>query len=453
MVVLCIALLGAMGGPAQGAQEPAEVLDVRFGVNDDGETRIVLDLSENVKYRVFTRQLSDNRQALGIELEQVSFLIAGTSQAAGTRKGIGHVGTYAFASGEDGRSRVLFDLKVTAVPTSVFLISPKEETENHRLVIDMSDSTDDGFEKSLGQGFGPLKIETTGTASNLPNSARGEAFSDKPSSVVASNAIETAEKAAIAEARQERLLARAPIPRKKPGTIRPTIVVDAGHGGKDPGSIGQTGVKEKDVTLSAAKQLRSVLKARGYKVILTRNGDTYPELEDRIEKARGENADLFLSIHADAATTQDIRGASVYTLSDKGSARMANQVRSEGHFVLHNKDMGTLTTDVREIVLDLSSTDAKNESMVLASIMIRNLSKNVKMVNNTQREANYVVLLSPDVPAVLLELAFISNADDEKNLNSPVWRGKAMLAVADSIDAYFGDKKPVKHAMNITGGQ
>ncbi len=442
LFVLCL----TTAGPSFGNDLPT-VENVRFGVNDEGETRIVLDLGGELKYRVFARTLDGGRKAISVELEEAAFQLARNTSDAGTGRGIGHIGTYAYRAGEDGRSRLIFDLVRTAVPTSVFLIKPRGANTFHRLVIDVAAGTEEDFERALGQVYGPL-----GPADDPASASSVELAESKPGAII-TQAISQAEKAAVADSRQQKLLAEAPIPRVKPLITRQLVVIDPGHGGRDPGAIGPTGVFEKTVNLAAAKQLREILKARGYSVILTREGDTYPELEERIEIARVEDADLFISIHADAAPTPDIRGASVYTLSDKGSVRLANQVRSEGNFVLYNEEIHESDPDVSAMLLDIASRDSRNSSTRFAHFLIDELQGTVEMVNNTHREASYVVLLAPDVPAVLLELGFISNAEDELNLNSRAWRQKAVTAVADGIDAYFMAARPIRQAMRSGGAR
>ncbi|WP_306253910.1 N-acetylmuramoyl-L-alanine amidase [Parvularcula sp. IMCC14364] len=442
-------LLGAfvcLSGQALASDSP-RVENVRFGVSDEGETRIVLDVSGEVKYRVFARNLDGNRKAVSVEIEKSGFNLGNNGSDAGTGNGIGHVGTYAYRAGEDGRSRLIFDLVRTAVPTSVFLIKPKGENSYHRLVIDVAAGTEEDFSRALGQVYGPL------APADDPAAASPEVLAETDTDGNIETAIALAEKAAVAESRQQKLLARAPIPRVKPVFERHLVVIDAGHGGRDPGAVGPTGVYEKTVNLAAARQLRELLKARGYSVILTREGDTYPELEERIEKARVEDADLFISIHADAAPSPDIRGASVYTLSDKGSVRLANQVRSEGNFVLYNEEIHESDPDVSAMLLDIASRDSRNSSTRFANLLINELQGTVQMVNNTHREASYVVLLAPDVPAVLLELGFISNAEDELNLNSRAWRQKTVTAVADAIDSYFLANRPIRQAMRAGGAR
>ena len=194
---------------------------------------------------------------------------------------------------------------------------------------------------------------------------------------------------------------------------------------------------------------------RGYKVLMTRETDKFVDLPDRIKFARDNNAELFLSIHADGNEDETIRGASVYTLSDKGSARLARQSQNEGDFVVFNVDItkATADEDARAIAFDYVARNSRRASSQFATMLIGQLDDHIKMLNNTHRQANYKVLLSADVPAVVLELAFISNSQDEKNLNSRAWRNKAMIAVANSIDDYFATKKPQKHAYNVNGGQ
>ncbi|MCI5044172.1 MAG: N-acetylmuramoyl-L-alanine amidase [Aquisalinus sp.] len=446
-ILLVLFFLGVVGATPSFGDDLPIVENVRFGVNDDGDTRVVLDLGGEVKYRVFARSLDGGRKALSVELEQAAFHLASTTAEAGTGQGIGHIGTYAYRAGEDGRSRLIFDLVRTAVPTSVFLIKPRGANTFHRLVIDVAAGTEEDFKRALGQVYGPL------SPADEPVTIDPVLMAENLSGPTITQAISQAEKAAVADARQQKLLAEAPIPRIKPVITRQLVVIDPGHGGRDPGAIGPTGVFEKTVNLAAAKQLREILKARGYSVILTREGDTYPELEERIETAREEDADLFISIHADAAPTSDIRGASVYTLSDKGSVRLANQVRSEGNFVLYNEEIHESDPDVSAMLLDIASRDSRNSSTRFANFLIEELQGTVEMVNNTHREASYVVLLAPDVPAVLLELGFISNAEDELNLNSRAWRLKAVTAVADGIDAYFMAARPIRQAMRAGGAR
>ena len=253
-----------------------------------------------------------------------------------------------------------------------------------------------------------------------------------------------------------------PVPRLKPARPqdnRLTVVLDAGHGGRDPGAVGPAGTLEKTVALLAAKELKTILEARGYKVVMTRETDKHLDrdksidLEKRITLAKESDAELFLSIHADGSVDSSVRGASVYTLSDQGEVRLINRVSNDGNFVLGGDRLGDVESDAAYIAVDVAATGMRNEAATLSRLMVNELEDTTLMLRNTHRRAGFAVLLSPDVPSVLLELGFITNPSDEKNLNSKTWRKKTLTAVADSIDTYF-DGNP-QFALNrvSAGGQ
>lgn len=231
------------------------------------------------------------------------------------------------------------------------------------------------------------------------------------------------------------------------------VVIDPGHGGVDPGAQGQRGTFEKTVNLAAALQLEKILNQRGrYKVVLTRNGDKTIRPDRREELAREANADLFISIHADAIPQAHIRGASVYTLSEKGAVRSANLARSQGNYHVYDLDLEEYDDVVSDILFDKAQDSTNTASSKFAGKLVENLSGKTPMLNRSHRTANFRVLLAPDVPAVLLEMAFISNAKDEKNLNSKKWRNTVMTAVADSIDQYFSEREPLQRVAESADG-
>ncbi|MEZ5914067.1 MAG: N-acetylmuramoyl-L-alanine amidase [Parvularculaceae bacterium] len=242
-----------------------------------------------------------------------------------------------------------------------------------------------------------------------------------------------------------------PVPsvRKK----KPVIVVDAGHGGSDPGAAGSNGSKESDLTLKAALALADALRETGrYDVVLTRSSDIRLAHEERSRIAREANAGLFISLHADAIADRKVRGGSVYTLSDEGTARSAREARESGDYILFDLDVAQAGPEVSGILYTLAQRRTSNESDKFAELLIDGLAGVTPLLNNTHRRGNFKVLLAPDVPAVLLELAFVSNARDEANLNSPAWRRKTMTAAATAIDAYFQQKGIVRQANNAAGG-
>ncbi|MEJ0058860.1 MAG: N-acetylmuramoyl-L-alanine amidase [Terricaulis sp.] len=220
-------------------------------------------------------------------------------------------------------------------------------------------------------------------------------------------------------------------------TGRRTIVIDAGHGGRDPGAIGATGVREKDVVLDAALQLRQALESRGrYRVALTRDTDTFVPLENRVSFARAQNADLFISVHADSHSNADAHGASVYTLSERGAARAQNMMTAQNW----DLDLGEAprTGVVGNILVDLAQRETTNRSASFAETVIHSLGEVSPLLRNTHRNAGFFVLLAPDVPAVLIETGFLSNVADERRLADPRERASMAEAMAGAVDSYFG---------------
>ncbi len=222
----------------------------------------------------------------------------------------------------------------------------------------------------------------------------------------------------------------------QPVHARKVIVIDAGHGGKDPGALGR-GFEEKDITLAAAKALKRRLELEGrYKVVLTRSGDEFVPLESRVRIAREADADLFISLHADAGADASLHGATIYTLSDKGSDRVArNVINNDDWFI--NVSLPSRDRAVNQILLDLTQRATKNQSSAFAEVLVNRVGAESVLLQHSHRDAGYVVLLAPDVPAVLLEMGFITNARDEGALSDPEHRTRLMGAVGDSIDDYF----------------
>jgi N-acetylmuramoyl-L-alanine amidase len=219
---------------------------------------------------------------------------------------------------------------------------------------------------------------------------------------------------------------------------RKIVVVDAGHGGKDPGASGGR-TREKDITLAAARALKQRLERdHRYRVILTRSSDAFVPLGARVQIARRAGADLFISLHADAGLDPDTRGATVYTLSDQGSDRAARKLISNDWFI--NVSLPGRDKSVNRILLDLTQRVTRNRSSAFADMLVDNIGDQTELLRRSHRDAGFVVLLAPDVPAVLLEMGFITNPDDEHALSDPGRRARLMNAVGDSIDGYFASQ-------------
>lgn len=216
---------------------------------------------------------------------------------------------------------------------------------------------------------------------------------------------------------------------------RQVIVIDAGHGGTDPGALGG-GAEEADLTLAAALELRRQLEATGrYRIVMTRSTDVLVAHARRVEIAREAGADLFISLHADAGGNPDTRGASVYTLSDRGAERAASQALNGGPY--GGVDLPAGDPAVRRVLLDLTQRATLNRSSVFAGILLNQVGRESPLLARSHRNENLAVLLAPDVPAVLLEMGFITNADDEAFLADAAGRRRLMGTVVEAIDAYF----------------
>ena len=226
----------------------------------------------------------------------------------------------------------------------------------------------------------------------------------------------------------------------KTGKGKYTIVIDAGHGGHDPGALGFTnGVFEKNVTLSSALLLRDILRRDPrFNVIMTRSSDVFLPLEKRIIIARDLRADLFISLHADSAGGGKAQGATVYTLSEEGGDRSRRLLNRDNWTVVPPNRTNDNT--VTEILRDLTQRDTKNQSAVFAENILLNIKDAGPLTSSSHRRAGFFVLLSPTVPAVLLEMGFITDPDDEARLTNPDFRNRQMSGVAKAIKDYFDSK-------------
>ncbi|MEQ8935976.1 MAG: N-acetylmuramoyl-L-alanine amidase [Amphiplicatus sp.] len=398
---------------ASSAASAADLLDVRFGITSKTETRVVFDLSAPVPYAISGDTKGQGR--LIVEFQGLNL------KPGETGKGAGHVAAYLLAV-EGAQSEAVLSLARTAKVTNHFVIPAKSVGEKTRLVVDLATADMASFEASLPRKYKDMAAVIEAATSPTP---------------VVETAVESAPLRPLTPA---------------VASYMPIIVIDAGHGGRDPGSIGQGGSYEKTATLAAALDLSEMLKKKGrYRVVLTRATDTRIDLEDRLKAAREASADLFISLHADAHEDHSLRGGSVYTLSDEGTVRSTKEVLAQGDYQVFDLNIKDEAPDLRPILLDLAQNHTKNRSGQFADLLIKNLSGETPLLNNTHRTADLKVLLSPDVAAVLFELAFISNAKDEANLNSSAWRTKTMTAVAEAIDSYFDARAVTQHASN--GGE
>lgn len=218
------------------------------------------------------------------------------------------------------------------------------------------------------------------------------------------------------------------------------IVIDPGHGGIDPGCIGYSGVYEKEIAFETASEVARLLEAtKRYKIVLTRTEDEFVALQDRVARARAANGDLFLSIHADAIPDEDVRGASVFTLSEKASdAAAAALAARENHAdVIGGINLATQSREVSDILLDLARRQTNNLSLGLAQELVRKLGTEVHMMEHSHRSAGFAVLKAPDIPSALVELGCLSNKAEDRMLRTPAYREKLADGIVQSVESYY----------------
>jgi N-acetylmuramoyl-L-alanine amidase len=380
---LGVALCGFVGAASHAQPAPARqgVLTVRFG-GDAHETRVVVEMDRAAKGRSETGDGPSRTVVVDLAKVEAAPDLEGHGQ--------GLVNAWAFDRTGDG-VKLTLQLTRNAHVVRRFLLSPADGVNVYRYVIDLT--ADDGAKPAV--------------AAPAPNQAHA-------ADLIAVSAV-------------------------TPLHLKKVIVIDAGHGGKDPGAKGADS-REKDINLAAARALKAKLERTGhYRVVMTRESDTFVPLETRVQIARRADADLFISLHSDSGPDPSLRGATVYTLSDKGSDRVVRGVMGQNDWFI-NVDMPGRDRAVNQILLDLTQRATRNRSAAFAEDVLTRIGDRVDLQRRNHRDAGFVVLLAPDVPAVLLEMGFITNADDEAELNDPAKRDRLMSGVADSIDDYFGQQ-------------
>jgi len=224
------------------------------------------------------------------------------------------------------------------------------------------------------------------------------------------------------------------------------IAIDAGHGGEDPGALGKRGTKEKDVVLAIAKKLKVLIdRSRGMQAVLVRSGDYYVKLRDRMSVARKHSADLFISIHADAFRQSTVHGSSVFVLSERGASSEAAHwlaERENGADMVGGVSLSQKDDMLAKILMDLSQTATNEVSHGIATKILSGLKRLGKVHKSTVQHAGFQVLKSPDIPSLLVETAFITNAKEERKLNSARYQSQVARAIFKGVRRYYADKPP-----------
>ncbi|MCZ8132256.1 MAG: N-acetylmuramoyl-L-alanine amidase [Steroidobacteraceae bacterium] len=411
----CLALF-ASGVVAAG--QPVTVRDVRLHATPEA-TRLVIEVSADTPHRLST--LVDPDRVV-IDLDNATL----DPRLARLPDGHGVITRLRSAPREGGDLRVVLDLR-ERVRARASLANPTDAF-GFRLIVDLAPVA------SAGGG-------TAGAAADRAVPARAAAGATGASPRAAETA---ADRATDRQPDRSSDRPAAPLP---PLRLRDLVVaIDAGHGGVDPGAIGRQGTREKDVTLAIARRLAErVNDEPGMRAVLTRTGDYFVPLRERMRRARAAEADLFLSIHADAVANSAVAGSSVFILSPRGASseaarRMAareNAADLVGGVTLKDKD-----PVLASVLLDLSQSATMSASQVAAESVLNELNEVVKARRAEVQKAGFVVLKSPDVPSMLIETAFITNPGDEKRLRDPRHQKRIADAVLSGVRAYFRDHPP-----------
>ena len=242
--------------------------------------------------------------------------------------------------------------------------------------------------------------------------------------------------------------------KKSDSTVRLiTVAIDPGHGGEDPGAMSKRGTHEKNITLAIARKLKAKIDAEpNMRAALTRDGDYFLSLPMRLEKARKLNADLFVSIHADAFVKPHARGSSVFTLSESGATSAAARwlaKKENDADLIGGVNLDTKDPYLNETLLDLSLSQTREDSHTLAREVLSEIGKINHLHKNNVEQAGFAVLKSPDIPSILVETAFISNPDEEKKLRNKAYQDKMAKAMLDGIKRYFSKNPPLSRSKMV----
>lgn len=365
---------------------PAIARDVRLG-GDAARTRFVMDLDRGVPIRVFT--IADPYRVV-IDLPDVRFDLPAES----VTQSRGLVTAYRFGLFAPGKARIVIDVAGPVAVDKSFVLDALDD-QPARLVLDLVKSDRASFMEKLD-----------GRRSGVAQPA-------------------------------------APADASLPAGDLPVVVVDPGHGGIDPGAS-SAAVVEKDIVLAFARQVRDKLEAAGrYRVVMTRQDDTFVPLGERVQIARRNNAALFISIHADTLSDPfGVRGATIYTMSDRASDEASAKLAEKENRVdlIAGMDLTEEPEEVAGILFELARRETRSFAMQFARSLVGELKSTLVLNKNPMRSAGFKVLKAPDVPSVLLELGYVSNPEDVKVMISPEWRTRAADSLVAAVGAFFAPR-------------
>ncbi|WP_299726297.1 N-acetylmuramoyl-L-alanine amidase [Devosia sp.] len=403
LMALAVMLALVLSGPvrAQDATVPTTlptVMDVRVSATPE-RARLVIDLGTQTQFSL-TSLSGPDRLAIDVRAGAITL-----TAPQGTPSGTGIVSGYAVQQIGADRVRTTLTLSSPSQVQQAYVLDPFED-QPARLVVDIIPATPEQF------------------ATNVKNDLTAA------SGVVAPKVADTPTPAGGSEL---------------PIATKPLVVIDPGHGGIDSGAETASGIKEKAIVLAFGLRLQQLLVASGrFDVALTREDDSYLKLEDRVALARTNKADLFVSIHADSFQQPEIRGASVY-VRDENATDVLDKVLADGENrsdVVAGYTMPQTAPEVVDILVELMRREMRVQSYTAAQSIVHQLEPSVELRRFPVRQADFLVLQAPDVPSVLIELGFLSNAEDMANLLENGWQDRTADAVARGISLYFDSLKP-----------
>lgn len=438
---------------SSGAHASAVIIGARIGDKPDNKTRFVVDIADLGKYQVFTLENPD-RIVIDIDSGKINSSGRDIEKLSGAV-----IKSVRYGKPSSGKLRIVLDLHFPVSIQQNFIIDPKSQNETHRLVLDIKKSSRAIFSRDAGAPpSSVIEQETPAAESNRVSTESSKApasmrkpkrnYNKKKTDVKAPASMQKPEEKPSPQKVElvDEIVAPKPIvkpsslEKQKKRTGKPVIVIDAGHGGIDPGSIGRSGMQEKLITMKYAASLQKQLEKTGkFKAVLTRKGDYYVNLRDRVVIAREAKGDLFISLHADSHPNPKTRGLSVYTLSEQASDREAANLAEKANRedVLEGVDLKNENVDLQTLLIDMVQRDTKNKSAEFAELMVASLGKEAKLLKNSHRFAGFVVLTGADVPSVLVELGYMSNRVEEKLLRTDSYRENIVAAITKAVDKYF----------------
>lgn len=405
----------------------AKILGVRVWPSED-YTRITLESDTPLP---ITQQILTNPDRLVVDVQGLELNPTLKDLVAKVKPNDPYVSQIRVGQFQPGIVRLVFDLKEPIKP-QLFTLDPVGEY-NYRMVFDLYPTTPPDPLMELVKSSARKETALAKSNEEVDLIAQFAAKKDLPKAPVAQAIPETKE----APAKYKRLI---------------TIAIDPGHGGEDPGAIGSMGSKEKNVVLSIAKRLRDKIESEAYmRPFLTRDGDYFVPLNVRVQKARRVEADLFVSIHADAFIQPHAKGASVFALSQLGASSsmarwMANKENASD--LIGGINIKTKDQQVANLLLDMSTTAQIKDSLQVGNSILKQIGGFAPLHKGKVEQASFAVLKAPDIPSILVETAFISNPQEEARLNDDGYQDRIAEAILKGIKEYFSKNPPVARRIN-----